>query len=217
MHGDFAFLDETAHQVGRFPNAYVTLEATASLLAKAPERFSLIVAALLAMGAEDRILWGTGAALAHPQPLLERFWNLEFSPEILAMTGSPPLTKDIKRKILGENAARLHDIDLGDLRSLAAAEDLDRRRAARAVVGREDRRHERRAEATDQHAAQPDRRSLQRGGGSAGGARRDGPDPEARGRRRRGHGRGARQAPELHDGTGLPRPGPASSPRRCRA
>ena len=67
---------------------------------------------------------GTGAALAHPQPLLERFWNLEFSPEILAMTGSPPLTKDIKRKILGENAARLHDIDLGDLRSLAAAEDL---------------------------------------------------------------------------------------------
>ena len=34
VHGGFsAFLDETAQQVGRFPNAYVTLEATASLLA----------------------------------------------------------------------------------------------------------------------------------------------------------------------------------------
>lgn len=124
VHGGFAFLDETAHQVGRFPNAYVTLEATASLLAKAPERFALIVAALLAMGAEDRILWATGAALAHPQPLLERFWKLEFGPEILAMTGAPPLTKEIKRKILGENAARLHGIDLEALRRLAEAEDL---------------------------------------------------------------------------------------------
>jgi predicted TIM-barrel fold metal-dependent hydrolase len=76
------------------------------------------------MGAEDRILWATGAALAHPQPLLERFWKLEFSPEILAMTGSPPLPKEIKRKILGESAARLHGIDLDALRRLAQDEDL---------------------------------------------------------------------------------------------
>jgi uncharacterized protein len=76
------------------------------------------------MGAEDRILWATGAALAHPQPLLERFWNMEFGPEILAMTGSPPLTKEIKRKILGENAARLHGIDLEALRRLAEEENL---------------------------------------------------------------------------------------------
>jgi uncharacterized protein len=124
VHGGFAFLEETAHQVGRFHNAYVTLEATASLLAKAPDRFSLIVASLLAMGAEDRILWATGAALAHPQPLLERFWNLELPPEIMSMTGSPPLTKDVKRKILGENAARLHGIDLDALRAVIREEDL---------------------------------------------------------------------------------------------
>jgi uncharacterized protein len=124
VHGGFAFLDETAQQVGRFPNAYVTLEATASLLAKAPARFALILAALLAMGAEDRILWATGAALAHPQPLLERFWNLEFTPELMAMTASPPLTKEIKRKILGENAARLHGIDIEALRRLSEEENL---------------------------------------------------------------------------------------------
>jgi uncharacterized protein len=124
VHGGFAFLEETAHQVGHFHNAYVTLEATASLLAKAPDRFSLIVASLLAMGGEDRILWATGAALAHPQPLLERFWNLELPPEIMSMTGSPPLTKDVKRKILGENAARLHGIDLDALRAVIREEDL---------------------------------------------------------------------------------------------
>jgi predicted TIM-barrel fold metal-dependent hydrolase len=124
VHGGFAFLDETMNQVMRFPNAYVTLEATASLLAKAPDKFALIVASLLAVGAEDRILWGTGAALAHPQPLLERFWNLEFSQEILDMTASPPLTKEIKRKILGENAARLHNIDLDALRRVVEDENL---------------------------------------------------------------------------------------------
>jgi uncharacterized protein len=124
VHGGFAFLDETAQQVGRFPNAYVTLEATASLLAKAPERFALIVASLLAMGAEDRILWATGAALAHPQPLLQRFWEMEFSQETLDLTASPQLTKDIKRKILGENAARLHRIDLDALRRVVKAESL---------------------------------------------------------------------------------------------
>jgi hypothetical protein len=42
----------------------------------------------------------------------------------MAMTGSPPLTKEIKRKILGENAARLHGIDIEALRTLSQAEDL---------------------------------------------------------------------------------------------
>jgi len=38
-------------------------------------------------------------------PLLERFGNMEFGPEIMAMTGSPPLTKQIERKILRHRAA----------------------------------------------------------------------------------------------------------------
>jgi predicted TIM-barrel fold metal-dependent hydrolase len=126
VHGGFAFLEETAHQLGRFPNAYVTLEATSSLLAKAPVRFAMILAGLLAMGAEDRILWATGASIVHPQPLLERFWNLELSDEIMAMTASPPLTEDVKRKILGENAARLHGIDLDALRGVIERDGLAR-------------------------------------------------------------------------------------------
>jgi hypothetical protein len=42
----------------------------------------------------------------------------------MSMTGSPPLTKDVKRKILGENAARLHGIDLDALRAVIREEDL---------------------------------------------------------------------------------------------
>lgn len=40
------------------------------------------------------------------------------------MTASPPLTKEIKRKILGENAARLRNIDLDALRRILEDESL---------------------------------------------------------------------------------------------
>ena len=123
VHGGFAFLDETAQQVGRFPNAYVTLEATASLLAKAP-----------ALRADPRRAAGDGRR--GPDPVGDRC-RARASPAAAralleprahrrgdAMTASPPLTREIKRKILGENAARLHGIDIDALRRLAEEEDL---------------------------------------------------------------------------------------------
>lgn len=124
VHGGFAFLEETVFQLVRFPNAYVNLEATSQLLANAPKKFMRILAEMLAVGAADRILWGTGGSVGHPQPLLERFWDLTFTDEILETTGAPQLTREIKTKILGENVARLHGIDLDRLRKVVLDEDL---------------------------------------------------------------------------------------------
>jgi uncharacterized protein len=123
VHGGFAFLEETAYQVGRFHNAWVNLEATSQLLANAPRRFAQIIAAFLGAGAEDRIVWGTGAALSHPQPLIERFWDVTFSEDIMRFYGVPQITDDVKRKILGQNAARLHDLDLEHLRKVVERDD----------------------------------------------------------------------------------------------
>ena len=49
----------------------------------------------------------------HPQWALEEFWNFELPRDIVEERGYPPLTEQAKRKILGENLARLHGIDLG--------------------------------------------------------------------------------------------------------
>lgn len=115
VHGGFAFLEETAMLLARFPNVVVNLEGTTSYLNNAPRRFAHIIGTLLAQfDAEDRILWATGATAVHAQPPLEAFWALEVPDEMLE-EGLAPLTREAKRKILGLNAARLLDLDLDRL------------------------------------------------------------------------------------------------------
>ena len=187
VHGGFAFLEETAHQVGRFHER----------LRHARGHREPVGQGAGALLADRRLAARHGRGGSHPagyrrgarapaaaaRALLGRSARAE----ILSMTGSPPLSKEIKRKILGENAARLPRHRPRRPAAPRRGRGPDRGRAARAVVGRQaDGMSAERG--THQHAAQRDRRPVQRGGGCAGGARRDGPDPEARGRRRRRHG-----------------------------
>ena len=43
-------------------------------------------------------------------------WEFEFPEELQVGYGLPPLTQEVKRGILGENAARILGIDIPDLR-----------------------------------------------------------------------------------------------------
>lgn len=132
VHGGFAFLEETAMLLGRFPNVVVNLEGTTAYLNNAPRKFAQIIGTLLAQfDAEDRILWATGVSAVHPQPPLEAFWNLQV-PEDLLAAGCRPLTVDAKRKILGLNAARLLGLDIETLKHKHRDDDfgLDRELAA---------------------------------------------------------------------------------------
>lgn len=63
---------------------------------------------------EDKILYGGEAPIWDPQWALKAFWELELSEDLATEYGYPPLTKQAKRKILGENLARLHGIDIDD-------------------------------------------------------------------------------------------------------
>jgi uncharacterized protein len=123
VHSGFAFLDEAVFQMARFSNCLVNLEATSSLLAKAPRKFMEILAAFLAVGGAERILWGTGCTAVHAQPLLDRFWNLQFPDDVMEKYGVPQITEETKRAIAGENMARLLDIDLDRLRATVEADD----------------------------------------------------------------------------------------------
>jgi predicted TIM-barrel fold metal-dependent hydrolase len=59
----------------------------------------------------DRILFGSDYALWAPKWLIEKFMALELPAEIAEEIGQQ-LTLETKRKILGENAARLYSIDI---------------------------------------------------------------------------------------------------------
>lgn len=66
---------------------------------------------LLAFG-EDNVLWGTDSIwYGSPQDQIEAFRSFRITPEFQDRFGYPDLTDEVKRKILGHNAARLFGID----------------------------------------------------------------------------------------------------------
>jgi hypothetical protein len=86
---------------------------------------------------EDRIVWGTDCLwFGSPAPLIQAFRCFEISTEFQQMYGYPELTRAIKEKILGQNAAKLQNIhpdvdiqgchsDIVGMANLQLQQDLD--------------------------------------------------------------------------------------------
>jgi hypothetical protein len=79
----------------------------------------------------ERILWGTGAMVAHPRPHLEAFVrDFRFSEELVDGGVVAQITDDDKRAILAENYARMHGLDLRARLAAVADDEFARRRGA---------------------------------------------------------------------------------------
>src|ERR687895_770816 len=115
VHGGFAFLEETAFQVNRFPNVMVNLEGTSALLIKAPRKFARIIGTIASLGGADRIIWGTGAPALHPRAFEEAMWAFDMPRDMVEGEGMPPLTEEVKRGILGGNALRMLGMRAADV------------------------------------------------------------------------------------------------------
>jgi predicted TIM-barrel fold metal-dependent hydrolase len=128
VHSGFAFLDEAAFQISRFPNVYVGLESTASLAVRHPRKLARILGEFIMMGGARKLFWSSGASSPHPRPVLEAFGRLEMPIDMIEGDGYPALTSEIKADILGRNYARLHGIDLERIKAATAGDDLSRQR-----------------------------------------------------------------------------------------
>jgi uncharacterized protein len=129
LHPGFAFTDETSWLLLRYPNVYVNLEWTISLIFRAPRRFAEVLGNLLLAGGDDRLFWASGAMLAHPQPVIDAFRNFEMPEDLMAGYGFPPLTDEAKRKIFGENWCRMHGIDVERLKNGVSEDGWAEKRA----------------------------------------------------------------------------------------
>jgi predicted TIM-barrel fold metal-dependent hydrolase len=130
VHGGFAFLEETALQMARFPNVYINLEGIGAMLTRQPRSFARILGELTVYAGHERILWGTGAMAFHPQPLLEAFERFQMPEDLVEGHGYLEFTDAVKADILGGNFARLHGLDLDSLTAAVAGDDVARARAA---------------------------------------------------------------------------------------
>ena len=75
-----------------------------------PRYFAQIIGELLYWLDEDRILFASDYAIWQPKWLVEMFVDFQIPEDMQGEYGT--LTPDIKRKILGLNAAKLYDIEV---------------------------------------------------------------------------------------------------------
>jgi predicted TIM-barrel fold metal-dependent hydrolase len=112
FHVGLPWLDEVLWQIVRFPNLYASIAATVNFISRQPRVFAETLAKMLWWCGEDKIIYGGESPIWHPQWALSEFMNFELPVDLQEQYGYPPLTLQAKRKILGENLARLHGIDV---------------------------------------------------------------------------------------------------------
>jgi predicted TIM-barrel fold metal-dependent hydrolase len=112
-------------------NVWAELGSTWFCLIRRPEQAAHVLGKLLLAVGEDRVLWGTDAIWYGPsQPALDAFRAFQIPEAMRERYGYPELTPRVKAKILGENAARVYGLDLAQVRTRAATDDLAWVRAA---------------------------------------------------------------------------------------
>ena len=102
---DFCWIATQEH------NVYGGLAVAMAFIHPRPRFFAEIISELLFWLDEDRIIFGSDYAIWEPGWLIEKFIDFELPEDIQEETGSH-LTMDVKKKILGENIARLYEIDI---------------------------------------------------------------------------------------------------------
>jgi hypothetical protein len=115
--------------VGPNQNVYAELGTTWWSLLARPDEAAHVLGKLLVHVGEDNVLWGTDAVFyGSPQGQIQAFRAFQISEQFQEQFGYPALTDEIKRKVLGLNALRLHDVDPVTVPCTFTRDDLERLR-----------------------------------------------------------------------------------------
>jgi predicted TIM-barrel fold metal-dependent hydrolase len=98
--------------VGPNQNIYAELGTTWWSLMSRPDEAAHLIGKLLRYVGEDNVLWGSDSIFyGSPQDQIQTFRAFQISEEFQERFGYPSLTDEIKRKVLGLSALRLHNVD----------------------------------------------------------------------------------------------------------
>jgi predicted TIM-barrel fold metal-dependent hydrolase len=98
--------------VGPGGNVYAELGTTWWNLMRRPNEAAHVIGKLLVAVGEDNVVWGTDSIFyGSPQDQIEAFRAFQITAEFQETYGYPELTDVVKRKILGENAARVYGLE----------------------------------------------------------------------------------------------------------
>jgi uncharacterized protein len=92
------------------PNVYGGLAVAMPFIYSRPRYFAQIIGELLYWLDEDRLIFSSDYAIWQPKWLVEMFVDFQIPEDMQSEYGT--LTPEVKRKILGLNAANLYDLDV---------------------------------------------------------------------------------------------------------
>jgi uncharacterized protein len=105
-------------------NVYAELGSTWFCLVSRPIEAAHVLGKLIKRLGPDNVIWGTDSIwFGSPQPLIDAFRTFQIPDDMCAEFGYEPLTDEVRRKILGGNAARVYDLDLDEVEALKAVHD----------------------------------------------------------------------------------------------
>ena len=111
-------------------NVYAELGSCWRHFMSKPDQAAHFMGKLLKHFGEERICWGTDCLwYGSPQDQIQAFRSFEISEEFQERYGYPPLDARAKKMILGENAARIHGMDLARIRALRYEDEFGRQKA----------------------------------------------------------------------------------------
>jgi len=104
-------IDDFCFVAGQEPNVYGGLALIPSYIHARPKFFAKMLSDLLFWVGPDRLIFGSDYAITSPGWIIDKFMKFQFDDETAHEAGTQ-LTLDVKRKILGLNAAKLYGIDV---------------------------------------------------------------------------------------------------------
>jgi predicted TIM-barrel fold metal-dependent hydrolase len=98
--------------IGPNENVYAELGSTWWYLMRTPSQAAHVIGKLLRYVGEDNVLWGTDSLFyGSPQDQIQAFRTLHIERAVRERYGYPKLTRRIREKVLGLNAAHLYGVD----------------------------------------------------------------------------------------------------------
>jgi uncharacterized protein len=114
------------HGIGPGGNVYAELGTTWFNLMRSPTQAAHLLGKLLVHLGPGNIMWGTDSIwYGSPQQQIVAFRAFQISPELQERFGYPALTDEIKRAILGGNAARVYGVDPATVRCTFSRDELE--------------------------------------------------------------------------------------------
>ena len=124
-HTGYPRLDDFCHIAAQETNVYGGLAVVTAFARSRPRKFGEMMGELLFWLGEDNLLFGSDYALWEPEWVVEAVMDAELTPEQRAEYGLE-LSTEVKKKILGENAARLYDIDIDERKAQFKDDEISR-------------------------------------------------------------------------------------------